>query len=133
MKIARFTEAGRTRLGVVEGDEIVDAGDAMPSDLGVVIADGQLPSFEARGARFALDQVRLEAPIVRPPELLAIGLNYADHVAESGMEKPEMPIVFNKQITCVVGPFDPIEVPTVAPTLRRLRRRARRRDRHALP
>lgn len=117
MKIARFTEAGRTRLGVVEGDEVVDAGDSMPSDLGVVIADGQLPSFEARGARFPLDQVRLEAPIVRPPELLAIGLNYAAHVAESGMKKPEMPIVFNKQATCITGPFDPIEVPTVAPTL----------------
>ena len=33
------------------------------------------------------------------------------------MQKPEMPIVFNKQVTCITGPFDPIEVPTVAPTL----------------
>ncbi len=74
-------------------------------------------SFEANGARFPLEAVRLEAPIAQPPEFLAIGLNYADHVAESGMKKPEMPIVFNKQVTCVTGPFDPIEVPTVAPTL----------------
>jgi 2-keto-4-pentenoate hydratase/2-oxohepta-3-ene-1,7-dioic acid hydratase in catechol pathway len=116
VKIARFTEGGSTRLGVVEGDEIVDAGGEMPSDLGAVLADGNLGSFAAKGGRFALDSVRLEAPIVRPPEFLAIGLNYADHVAESGMKKPEMPVVFNKQATCITGPFDPIEVPAVAPT-----------------
>ena len=117
MRIARFTEAGRTRLGIVDGDRIIDAGDAMPNDLGAVIAAGGLASFEANGARFPLEAVRLEAPIMQPPEFLAIGLNYADHVAESGMKKPEMPIVFNKQATCITGPFDPIEVPTVAPTL----------------
>jgi 2-keto-4-pentenoate hydratase/2-oxohepta-3-ene-1,7-dioic acid hydratase in catechol pathway len=117
VRIARFTEAGHTRLGIVDGDSIVDAGDAMPTDLGTLIADGALASFAANGERLTLDAVRLEAPIVRPPEFLAIGLNYADHVAESGMKKPEMPIVFNKQATCITGPFDPIEVPAVAPTL----------------
>ncbi len=81
------------------------------------ISNGQLESFTADGARFALDSVRLEAPIVQPPEFLAIGLNYADHVTESGMKKPDMPVVFNKQVSCVTGPYDPIEVPTVAPTL----------------
>ncbi len=59
--------------------------------------------------------MQLEAPIAQPPTFLAIGLNYADHVAESGMAKPAMPIVFNKQVTCVVGPGAGIEVPTVAP------------------
>ena len=65
--------------------------------------------------RLALDAVKLEAPIAQPPTFLAIGLNYADHVAESSMTKPEAPVVFNKQVTCVVGPGDGIEVPTVAP------------------
>ena len=63
----------------------------------------------------ALDDVVLEAPISQPPTFLAIGLNYSAHVAESGMKKADVPIVFNKQITCVTGPSDPIEVPTVAP------------------
>ena len=116
MKIARFTEGGRTRLGIVEGEEIVDAGDAMPSDVGALIVSGLLSSFAASGARLPLTSVRLEAPIVQPPEFLAIGLNYSAHVAESGMKKPDMPVVFNKQVTCVTGPFDPIEVPAVAPT-----------------
>jgi 2-keto-4-pentenoate hydratase/2-oxohepta-3-ene-1,7-dioic acid hydratase in catechol pathway len=116
VRIARFTESGRTRLGIVEGDVIVDAGD-MPSDVGALIEQGELASFAANGARLPLASVRLEAPIVRPPEFLAIGLNYSAHVAESGMKKPEMPVVFNKQATCITGPFDPIEIPTVAPTL----------------
>ena len=41
---------------------------------------------------------------VRPRKFLGIGLNYADHIAESGMEAPEFPVFFNKQVTCVVGP-----------------------------
>lgn len=115
MRVARFTEGGRTRLGIVEGDDVVDSGDE--TDVGALISSGRLNSFTANGSRFALDSVRLEAPIVQPPEFLAIGLNYADHVAESGMKKPDMPIVFNKQVSCITGPYDPIEVPTVAPAL----------------
>ena len=115
MRVARFTEGGRTRLGIVKGDDVVDSGDE--TDVGALISSGRLNSFTANGSRFALDSVRLEAPIVQPPEFLAIGLNYADHVAESGMKKPDMPIVFNKQVSCITGPYDPIEVPTVAPAL----------------
>lgn len=123
MKIARFTEAGRTRLGIVDGDEIIDVGSAdpsLPSDLGPLLtagAMGRVAEQQASAARLPLSAVRLEAPIAMPPNFLAIGLNYADHVTESGMHKPDMPVVFNKQISCVTGPFDPIEVPTVAPTL----------------
>ena len=123
MRIARFTEGGRTRLGIVEGDDVLDVGSAdpsLPSDLGALLANSSLARVDAQrgsAARIPLSSVRLEAPIATPPTFLAIGLNYADHVTESGMHKPDMPVVFNKQITCVTGPFDPIEVPTVAPTL----------------
>ena len=44
----------------------------------------------------------------------AIGLNYADHIAESGMETPEFPVFFNKQATCVVGPGDDVHMPRVS-------------------
>jgi 2-keto-4-pentenoate hydratase/2-oxohepta-3-ene-1,7-dioic acid hydratase in catechol pathway len=123
MKIARFTEGGRTRLGIVdtESDEIIDVGTAdpsLPTDLGVVLATGGIASVAGGAAsapRLALNAVKLEAPIAQPPTFLAIGLNYADHVAESGMDKPKAPVVFNKQVTCVVGPGDGVEVPTVAP------------------
>jgi 2-keto-4-pentenoate hydratase/2-oxohepta-3-ene-1,7-dioic acid hydratase in catechol pathway len=123
MKIARFTEGGRTRLGIVttDTDEIIDVGTAdpsLPTDLGAVLASGSLASLAGTAAsapRLPLNAVKLEAPIAQPPTFLAIGLNYADHVAESGMEKPKAPVVFNKQVTCVVGPGDGIQVPTVAP------------------
>ncbi len=123
MKIARFTEGGRTRLGIVttDTDEVIDVGTAdptLPTDVGALLAAGDLAAI-ARTAgsapRLALSAVTLEAPIAQPPTFLAIGLNYADHVAESGMPKPAAPVVFNKQVTCVVGPGAGIEVPTVAP------------------
>ena len=123
MRIASVTHGGSRRLGVIEGDEVVDVGSAdpsLPSDLGPLLAAGELGRVAAAMAaapRLALGDVRLEAPIAMPPSLLAIGLNYAAHVDESGMHKPDMPVVFNKQITCVTGPNDPIEVPRVAPTL----------------
>jgi 2-keto-4-pentenoate hydratase/2-oxohepta-3-ene-1,7-dioic acid hydratase in catechol pathway len=121
VKIARFTHGGATRLGIVHDDHVLDAGGndpSLPTDVGALLAG---PGFDALtaashgAARLAVDQVRFEAPIVSPPTFLAIGLNYSAHVEESGMHRPEAPIVFNKQITCVTGPFDPIEVPTVAP------------------
>lgn len=123
MRIASFTHDGRRRLGVVEGDAIADVGSAdptLPADLGPLLAAGELARVgEALedAPRLALADVRLEAPIAMPPSVLAIGLNYTAHVDESGMHKPDMPVVFNKQITCVTGPLDPIEVPRVAPTL----------------
>ncbi len=128
MKIARFTEGGTTRLGLVvaagaatDTGEIIDVGSAdpsLPTDVGVLLASGDLTRLgrtAGTAARLALSAVKLEAPIAQPPTFLAIGLNYADHVAESGMTKPAAPVVFNKQITCVIGPGDGVEIPTAAP------------------
>src|ERR1700758_4589031 len=52
-----------------------------------------------------------------PPEFLAIGLNYADHVEESKMKRPEFPMFFNKQSSCVTGPGDPIHLPRASSAL----------------
>ncbi|MGF1457135.1 MAG: fumarylacetoacetate hydrolase family protein [Alphaproteobacteria bacterium] len=60
------------------------------------------------------DTVRLTAPIPRPGKLLGIGLNYLDHVRETGREPPAHQIWFNKQTTCVIGPNDPIRIPPVS-------------------
>jgi 2-keto-4-pentenoate hydratase/2-oxohepta-3-ene-1,7-dioic acid hydratase in catechol pathway len=123
MKIARFTEGGATRLGVVLGDEIADVGaldTSLPTDVGALLAVSGTPRLDAlvaKATRHPLASVRLEAPIAQPPEFLAIGLNYAAHVAESkmGSTKPKVPMVFNKQVTCVTGPYDPIHIPHAAP------------------
>jgi 2-keto-4-pentenoate hydratase/2-oxohepta-3-ene-1,7-dioic acid hydratase in catechol pathway len=55
--------------------------------------------------------VRLLAPVPRPPKVICIGLNYRDHAAESKMEVPKSPVVFSKFATAVVGPEDVITLP----------------------
>ena len=119
MKLATFTHEGMTRIGVVKGDEIVDLAAAapdLPRDMVGLLELGPealtaAHAALARGPRVPLAEARLEAPIARPPKFLAVGLNYADHVAESGLEPPKHPTIFNKQSTCVAGPSDPIHVP----------------------
>jgi 2-keto-4-pentenoate hydratase/2-oxohepta-3-ene-1,7-dioic acid hydratase in catechol pathway len=63
------------------------------------------------------DKVHLLAPIRRPGKIMAIGLNYADHIAESGQETPKGQIWFSKAPTGANGPHDPIQVPKVSPSL----------------
>jgi len=63
--------------------------------------------------RYALDEIRLLAPVL-PRKFLAIGLDYGDHIAESGMEAPQFPVFFNKQVTCVVGHDDDVHMPRVS-------------------
>ena len=92
MKRCRFEADGDVRSGIVEGDQVLDP---------------------YRGDRHALEEVRLLAP-VQPRKFLGIGLNYADHIAESGMEAPEFPVFFNKQATCVVGPGADVHMPRVS-------------------
>jgi len=125
MKLATFTHAGATRIGIVDGDEVVDlsaAAPELPQEMIAFLEAGPEAMEAARaamgnGARIALADVKLEAPIARPPKFLAVGLNYADHVAESGMDTPEHPTIFNKQSTCVTGPTDPVHVPKASHVL----------------
>ena len=114
-----------TRIGVVVGDEVVDlaaAAPEMPRSMELFLERGAPALERARaaargGSRLALAQVKLEAPVMRPRKFLAIGLNYADHIAETGRPAPEFPVFFNKQVTCVNGPFDPIWMPRVSDKL----------------
>ena len=126
MKLARFSHQGTTRLGAVAGDGIVDLSAAapdLPTDM-LDLLEAGTPAFERVGDAvasasnaLALADVRLEAPIARPPKILAVGLNYADHVAEAGMKTPEHPMIFNKQSTSVAGPYDPFHAPRASRAL----------------
>jgi 2-keto-4-pentenoate hydratase/2-oxohepta-3-ene-1,7-dioic acid hydratase in catechol pathway len=126
MRIVTFTHGTSTRIGVVRGDELVDlsaASPGLPREMTAFLAAGPAALVAAReaaataSARVSLTKARLEAPVPRPPKFLAIGLNYADHVRESGMDRPAVPVFFNKQSTCVTGPYDPIHRPRVSPLL----------------
>ena len=118
MKLATFTQGDATRVGVVVGEEIVDLADAapdLPREMSALLAadalDQAARAAESASSRLPLTGVHLEAPLLRPGKFLGIGLNYSDHIEETGGRKPEFPVCFNKQTTCVNGPFDPIHVP----------------------
>jgi 2-keto-4-pentenoate hydratase/2-oxohepta-3-ene-1,7-dioic acid hydratase in catechol pathway len=57
------------------------------------------------------DDVRLGPPLMRPSKIVCVGLNYAKHAAESGMDVPEEPVLFFKATSAIVGPNDPIIIP----------------------
>ena len=67
--------------------------------------------------QIALDDAELAAPIPRPGKYFGVSLNYADHVKETGLEKPEYPTFFNKQSTCVIGTGQAIHRPRVSEKL----------------
>jgi 2-keto-4-pentenoate hydratase/2-oxohepta-3-ene-1,7-dioic acid hydratase in catechol pathway len=126
MKLVTFTESGTTRIGVVIEESIVDLAAAVPDlprEMAAFLVAGPAAAERAQRAardsanRIPLANVKLEAPIRRPPEFLAIGLNYADHVEETKMKRPEFPMFFNKQSSSVTGPFDPIHLPRVSSAL----------------
>ena len=110
MKAVRYAEdGGGARLGRLDGDTVVDAGAAPP--------EGFIPSDEgweqiaaASGATHPLAGVRLLHPTV-PRSLIAIGLNYRDHAEESELDLPEVPVVFAKLPSALIGTDEPIVVP----------------------
>ncbi|MDS9469891.1 fumarylacetoacetate hydrolase family protein [Paracoccus sp. MBLB3053] len=119
MKLARFTEAGRTRIGKVVGDRIIDLTPALGEGVSMrqVLAD--LPRLRpallaATGPEFALASVRLEVPVADPQKFLAIGMNYQKHAEEAraaGITIPTSQMWFNKQVSCLNAPFDPVVKP----------------------
>ncbi|MBS2531378.1 fumarylacetoacetate hydrolase family protein [Catenulispora sp. NF23] len=77
----------------------------------VVWAD-RLRAAQARSLVEPFDPSRLKAPVPRPSQVFAIGLNYADHVGESRLPPPPEPAVFTKFPTCLAGPGDEVKLPT---------------------
>ncbi len=105
MRFARFSHEGTIGIGRV------DDGTVIVLDTPDVVTAATAGARET-GARVPLGAVRLLAPIPRPPKFLAIGFNYQGHLDETGTDAPPFPVFFNKQSTCVTGPFDPIVLPS---------------------
>ena len=115
MKLATYTADGQTRTGIVVKDTIIDTG--VPGTMIDLIRDWDRlkPALEAKaaaGGGIPLSSVKLEAPVPRPGKIFAIGLNYADHIAESDMATPERQVWFPKAQTTINGTYDPIEIAT---------------------
>ena len=126
MKLCTFLRDAVPLVGVVTDDGIVDLSESapeLPAEMTALLAAGEpalrraAAAASAARARIPLGSLRLAPPILRPPKFLAVGLNYADHVAEAGLETPKLPTIFNKQSTCVAGPTDPVHMPRVSSAL----------------
>ena len=124
MKLVTFNYQGVTRVGAVVGEEIVDSlSSALPLDMLTFLAQGEealavMQKLIERGAtRLPICDVELLAPVPRPGKFLGVGLNYAEHIAETGRDRPEFPMFFTKQSTCVIGPGKPIQRPRVSDKL----------------
>ena len=98
MKFARFTHGRRIAYGIVHADSIEE------------ISSTPFLPYERSGVVLDLDDVRLLAPCI-PSKVVAIALNYADHVAEMGTQAPGHPVFFYKPSTAVVGPGDRVVAP----------------------
>jgi 2-keto-4-pentenoate hydratase/2-oxohepta-3-ene-1,7-dioic acid hydratase in catechol pathway len=121
MKLCRLAGAdGVASLGIADGDEVVDlSGADVPAEPASALDElgrAGLEKLTDGAPRLALADVRLLAPAL-PRKYLAIALNYADHIAEMGMEAPEVPVFFNKQVTCVTGPGAEVHMPKVSTLL----------------
>lgn len=116
MKLVRFTENGRTRIGKLVADKVVDLSDVEGVGDSMRRLMAELPQLRpaleaAEGPSYPLDAVRLEAPITDPQKFLGIGMNYREHAEEAraaGIKIPESQMWFNKQVSCINGPFDPV-------------------------
>ena len=117
MKLFRFGEPGRERPGLLYDGRRVDASAAADDYDSSFFADGGLDALrdwaasEASQAPSVPDDVRLGPPVPRPGKIVCIGLNYADHAAESDMEVPDEPVIFFKASSALAGPNDDLVLP----------------------
>jgi 2-keto-4-pentenoate hydratase/2-oxohepta-3-ene-1,7-dioic acid hydratase in catechol pathway len=110
VKAVRYRNAsGELRIGRVEGDQVVDAGPA--GEQGFIPTKAAWSALAAAdGPSTALTAVTLAHPVV-PRKLICIGLNYRDHAEESELELPEVPVIFAKWTTSLIGHGETIVIP----------------------
>ena len=110
MMLATYDDNGR-KVGIVSGDTVIDSGFSGTMIKAIERWDDLRDAFAAKlaaGSGKPLSAVTLCAPVPRPGKIWAIGLNYADHIAESNMATPERQVWFTKAVTSINGPSDPI-------------------------
>lgn len=123
MKLASFERDGQVHCALAVEGGLIDlaraAPELPPTMIGLIAAYADIePQLRAIARQvepeLRSEAVHLLAPVPRPSKILAIGLNYADHIAETGREPPKEQVWFAKLVNAVNGPFDPIQLPRAA-------------------
>ena len=130
MKIVGFEAEGGLRLGIVEGDQVIDlqaADPKVPGDLAAVLAAnngdlrplGDIAKRAPASARRPLKGLTFGLPVARPGKILCLGLNYLEHVKEGSQRDniPKFPTIFMRCLTSMVPHEQPIVRPKVSEQL----------------
>ena len=118
MKLIRFGEINKEKPGIIRSN-------GTKIDVSAFVEDYNEAFFGTNGIEQLKEwlkdnadscpeigeDVRLGAPLCRPSKIVCVGLNYAQHAAESGMDIPQEPVLFFKASSAIVGPYDPIVIP----------------------
>jgi 2,4-diketo-3-deoxy-L-fuconate hydrolase len=115
MKLVRYGNPGKEKPGLIDAEGKLRDLSGLVKDIGPdQLSDAAL----AKIAKVKTDKLplvrgkpRMGCPVTGVGKFIAIGLNYADHAAESGLPIPPEPIVFMKATTCIQGPNDPVMLP----------------------
>jgi acylpyruvate hydrolase len=130
MKIVAFEGQGGPRLGVVDGDQVVDLQAADPkvsTDLGEWLAKnngdtgtlGEIAKYAPASTRKPISAIKYALPVGRPGKIICLGLNYLEHVKEGSQRDniPKFPTIFMRGLTSMVAHGEPIVRPQVSETL----------------
>ncbi|MCA3559607.1 MAG: fumarylacetoacetate hydrolase family protein [Aestuariivirga sp.] len=115
MKLLRYGAKGKEKPGLLDSEgRLRDLSAVIPDITGETIAPksiARLKKIKPESLPLVRGKPRIGACIANPQKFIAIGLNYSDHAAESGLQVPKEPVVFTKQVSCLSGPFDDVTLP----------------------
>lgn len=125
MKLASYNYNNTISIGAVTENGICPASEEYNGSDGMIrffiAGDSALNELRNKIASksnlISLEVVQLLTPVSKPNKFFGVSLNYADHIEETGLDKPEFPTFFNKQNSCVIGPDDAIHRPKVSEKL----------------
>nr|WP_315227963.1 fumarylacetoacetate hydrolase family protein [uncultured Albidiferax sp.] len=115
MKLVRYGKPGKEKPGLIDAEgklrdlskELKDIGPAQLGDAALA----KIAKLNTAKLPLVKGKPRMGSPVAHVGKFIAIGLNYADHAAESGLPIPPEPVVFMKATSCIQGPNDPIMLP----------------------
>ncbi len=123
MRLVSYERNNQRSIGALTTGGIIDFPTAsngeLPADMLMFLQQGEPALARAREivakgrSGIPLPEVRLLAPVPKPGKIIGIGLNYADHAAEGGREKPKYPVIFTKAVSAVIANGEPIQIPFV--------------------
>ena len=115
MKLLRYGPKGKEKPGLLDKDgKIRDLSAIVPDITGEVISPkglARLRKIKPESLPLVRGTPRIGSCIANPQKFVAIGLNYSDHAAESGLTVPPEPVVFTKHVSCLSGPNDDVTIP----------------------